>query len=327
MVGRAEMTTQTNFVPFDELPVLPGCGLRHSWDVFGSNDELGTINRLTPSVVAQAVASVRSGERVSMSLPLEFPEPPLFGRKPFTHSVFSPGRNTWDDNLDGFYPQASTQWDGLRHIRAREDGFYGGWQGDPDKDESHLGIQNWARVGIVGRGLLVDMYSWSQQSGSDYDPFATVKFDPSDIKSALSAQGVQIQPGDILCFRFGWIDKYLSLDVTGRNELSKSFEEVANRIWAGLSGSEEMSRYLWNSGAAAVVCDNPAVEVAPGDPALGSLHRRLIPCLGFALGELFDFSLVATTCKSSGRSDFLFVSVPLNLLGGVGSPGSAVAIF
>ena len=30
---------------------------------------------------------------------------------------------------------------------------------------------------------------------------------------------------------------------------------------AGLAGSEEMSRFLWDSGVAALPCDNPSVEV------------------------------------------------------------------
>jgi hypothetical protein len=59
---------------------------------------------------------------------------------------------------------------------------------------------------------------------------------------------------------------------------------------------------------------------------VGSLHRRLIPGLGFAVGELFDFRELGRACQARGRWDFLFVSVPLNIPGGVGSPGNAVAV-
>jgi hypothetical protein len=96
---------------------------------------------------------------------------------------------------------------------------------------------------------------------------------------------------------------------------------------AGLAGSEEMSRFLWDSGVAALPCDNPSVEVVPADPADGSLHRRLIPHLGFAIGELFDFAGLARACRRAGRYEFLFTSVPLNVAGAVGSPANAVAIF
>jgi kynurenine formamidase len=309
-------------VPFDELPVLPASGLRHSWQVYPPGDQLGTLNRLTGAAVTGAAATVRTGERVGLSLPIELPDPPLFGRQPALHTVFAAGRNTWDDRLDGFYPQASTQWDSLRHVRAREDGFYGGWPGDPDTDPEHLGIQNWARPGIVGRGVLVDL-----AADGGVDPFAQHAFEVADLRRALAAQGTTLRYGDILCLRTGWVDRYLALDEAGRRDLSARFEQAGQRSWAGLAGSEDMSRFLWDSGAAAVVSDNPAVEVAPGDPAVGSLHRRLIPCLGFVLGELFDLSALRSACQRAGRHEFLFASVPLNLTGGVGSPASAVAIF
>lgn len=304
---------------YDDLPVLPGCGLPHAWQVHGSGDQLGTLNRLTPEAVAAAAVTVRTGERIGLTLPTELPDPPLFGREPVRHQVFQDDRNTWDDRLDCLYPQASTQWDGLRHVRAREDGFYGGWQGDPDADPGWLGIHHWARQGVVGRGVLVDV-----ATGGGFDPFEPHVVCVADLEEALRRQDTAVRFGDILCVRVGWVEKYLSLDAANRRSLADRM--AAGRVWAGLSGSAEIARYLWDSGVAAVVCDNPAVETAPGDPALGSLHRRLIPCLGFALGELFDLGGLAAACQRDGRYDFLFASVPLPVTGGVGSPGCAVAI-
>ena len=94
----------------------------------------------------------------------------------------------------------------------------------------------------------------------------------------------------------------------------------------GLYAGEEMAEYLWDRGVVGVVTDNPAVEVVPGSREAGSLHRRLIPLLGFALGELFDLEALAADCAGDGRYSCLFVGVPLNLPGGVGSPGNAIAI-
>ena len=71
---------------------------------------------------------------------------------------------------------------------------------------------------------------------------------------------------------------------------------------------------------------NPGLEVSPGDRAVGSLHRRLIPLLGMALGEFFDLDNLAAACASDSRWDFLIVSAPLHLIGGVGSPANAVVI-
>jgi hypothetical protein len=116
-------------------------------------------------------------------------------------------------------------------------------------------------------------------------------------------------------------------DADARRELAATMANVSGFSSAGLAGSEEMSRFLWDSGVSALPCDNPSVEVVPGDPSVGSLHQRLIPHLGFAIGELFDFAPLARACRAAGRYEFLFTSVPLNVTGAVGSPANAVAIF
>jgi kynurenine formamidase len=309
---------------YDDLPVLPASGVRHSWDVFGRDDTLGTINRLTDEVVRDAAAVVELGTRVNLSLALELPDPPLFGREQFTHHVYAHGRNEWDERVDGLYSHASTQWDGLQHVRAREDGFYSGLGDDPQPRSQRLGIDHWARRGIIGRGVLVDVAAWG---GGGWDAFADRAVEADELAQVLTAQGTSLRPGDILCIRFGWVDRYLALDGEARSTLSVRSTDPTTRAWAGLRAGDDTARFLWDSGVAVVACDNPAVEVAPGSASDGSLHRQLIPGLGFALGELFDFGELARTCARLGRYDFLFTSIPLNITGAVGSPASAVAVF
>jgi hypothetical protein len=314
----------SELVPFDELPALAGSGLRHAWNVWGPGDNLGTLNRLTGPVVAAAATAVRTGERVGLTLPMGLPDPPFFGRQGYKHSFVPMGQTAWDDYVDGFYLQCSSQWDGLRHVGAGRDGWYGGWRGHPEADLEPLGIHHWAQRGIIGRGVLVDLAG--ARAGAGYDPFSSVAFTPGDITAALDAQGSALRYGDILCVRTGWVDRYLTLGPDARRDLAATMVTVSGFSSAGLAGSEEMSRFLWDCGVAALPCDNPSVEVVPADPAVGSLHRRLIPHLGFAIGELFDFAPLAAACQRAGRYEFLFTSVPLNVAGAVGSPANAVAI-
>jgi kynurenine formamidase len=311
-------------VPFDQLPVLPGSGFRHAWQVWGPGDNLGTLNRLTGPAVAAAAAMVRTGERVGLTLPMGLPDPPFFRRQRYRHEFVPMGQTAWDDYVDGFYLQCSSQWDGLRHVGSGPDGWYGGWRGQPEADLEPLGIHHWAQAGIIGRGVLVDLAG--AREDTSYDPFDRVAFTPDDITAALDAQGSALRHGDILCVRTGWVDRYLTLGDDARRELAATMMTVSGFSSAGLAGSEEMSRFLWDSGVAALPCDNPSVEVVPADPAVGSLHRRLIPHLGFAIGELFDFGPLARACRRAGRYEFLFTGVPLNVTGAVGSPANAVAI-
>jgi kynurenine formamidase len=305
---------------FDDLPMIPELGLRHAWDVFGRDDDLGTLNLLTEERVREAAALATSGETIALSLPVTEPDPPFWGREPVVHTIFQADRNTMDDRLDGLYLQGSTQWDGLRHVRCREFGFFGGVTDDPVPGSGRLGIDHVARRGIVGRGVLLDVARFAEASGTPLSALAGTPVEPRVLAGCAEGQGVEIRHGDILCVRLGWTTAYRALTREERVAYS------AAPAFAGLSAGEETARFLWDAHVAAVACDNPAVEVAPGDPRVGSLHRRLIPLLGLTLGELFDLDHLAERCAADGRYAFLFVASPLNVPGGLGSPGNAIAI-
>ncbi len=76
-----------------------------------------------------------------------------------------------------------------------------------------------------------------------------------------------------------------------------------------------------------IASDNRAVEMAPGDPSVGFLHRRVLALLGMSLAEIWNLEELARTCAARGQFDFLVASIPLNLPSGCGSPANAVAIF
>lgn len=303
---------------YDELPTIEKLGMPHAWDLFEHN--LGTLQGMTPERVLEAAGRIVDGDTVPLNLPLDQPSPPLFGRDAIEHTVFATDRNTLDDRVDCFYPQGSSQWDGLRHVRAREFGYFGGLDEELGPGAGPLGIEHWAERGIAGRGVLLDLVAHRARTGRGYDPLGGEAIEAEELRELVAAQGVELRPGDVLCLRTGWIDSYLELD-RGAREAMASEARIS-----GLAGSEDVARFLWDSGAIAIAADNPTLEVAPGDPAVGSLHRRLIPLLGFAVGELLDLARLAGLCAGDGRWDFMFVSVPLNLPGGVGSPANAMAI-
>jgi kynurenine formamidase len=303
---------------YDELPRLADVGLPCAWTVFGDGDDLGTINRLTPDRVVDGATSVQEGTVVSLALPSTEPDPPLFGRERMRQTVIHLDRNTLDERFDGFFPQASTHWDGLRHVRAREYGYYGGVQ-EFGPAGAALSIDRWGEAGIVGRGVLIDLERFLRNGTHPIEPLRVRHVSIDLVAACLRAQGIDLRRGDVICLRFGWTQAYRKLDASGRAAYA------SEPTFAGLASGDGTARFLWDAGVAAVASDNPAVEasqVQDGD----FLHRRLVPLLGFALGELFDFERLAGLCAADGRYDFFFVSAPLRIDGGIASPANAVAI-
>jgi len=308
--------------PYRELTRVDALHARHAWGVFGEHDQLGRVNLLTPERVAAACREAVSGDVFNLSLPLHLPDPPWVpARSRFRHEMFMLDQNMQDDWLDGFYLQASTQWDGLRHVRAGGLGYYGGRQaGQAGPDGAELGIENWAEHGLVGRGVVADVARQAAAAGQPLDPRSGTPITAKMLDDVLAAQHTQLRAGDFLLLRTGYLTAYLQ---AGDDERA-SFN--VQRDCPGLHGGEDMAEYLWDRGVVGVAADNPAVEVVPVDRAAGSLHRRLIPLLGFVLGEFFNLERLAADCAADGRYTCLLVGVPLNLTGGVGSPGNAIAI-
>ncbi|WP_214104743.1 cyclase family protein [Acrocarpospora catenulata] len=307
---------------YDDLPELDGLPLPHAWDVWGRLDNLGSLNLIDRAAVLRGLAVARRGHRISLSLPLNEPGPPLFGRREVTQGLVQQDRNSWDDRLDSFHPQSSSQWDGFGHYRCREYGYWTGVTSEPAEHGDRLGIEHWAD-GIVTRGVLVDVPRHRARTGRPYDPMSGEAIDAPEVEEILKAQRVEPLPGDVLCVRLGWTAAYRALSPDQRVELAS---ERTPTVHSGLAGSEAMARLLWDRHVAAVTADNPSVEAAPGDPTVGSLHRRLLPLLGIVMGELFDFDELAADCAAEGSWDFTFIGVPHRMPGGLGSPANAVGV-
>lgn len=320
---------------YDELASAEPPG--SSWDVFGRDDQLGTVNFLTPDRVAAAARLVRTGRRYGLDHAVTAFEPyPTGTRHPLDHHVFA--NNEWhrDDWVDSFYLQSSSQIDALRHIGHPRHGFYNGLTAEQNGPGStRLGVHTWAAAGIAGRGVLLDLPRYFERLGRPYDATETIVVDARMLDDIALSQGVSWHPGDMLLLRTGWAEQYLA----------KTPEQRLATPWRrspGLAQREEILRWLWDHQIALVAADNLAVEADPvidsdfrtpgetppekGVDHSGMLHRPLIALLGMALGELWKLDDLAADCAADGVYEFLLTCKPLNLIGGVGSPPNAIAL-
>ena len=115
----AEGGAKLSVPPYSSLPLDPSGPPGNAWGRFGPADELGTLNLLTPTVVAAAaIEEIQTGERISLDLPLDHFKVPFFRREPFQPHMRNwahRGKPHVNDDVLALNTQSSSQWDGFRH--------------------------------------------------------------------------------------------------------------------------------------------------------------------------------------------------------------------
>jgi kynurenine formamidase len=323
------MTIEVEKLPsYAKLPVKPGAPAGSAWGLFGDDDQLGCLNLLTPERAIAAAKLVRKGAVFPLNLRIDQPNPPLFGRgAPRVEFVEIGEGVARDDYIDNFWPQASSQWDSLRHILHPRDGFYNGVKAEEVvAGGGKLGIENIALRGIAGRGVLLDVARHLEHAGQPLDYTTNALITREVLSACADAQGVSIQTGDILVIRTGWLNWYLN-EATAEQKKEMAGDAMTQLKFPGIGPDEEIASYLWDLHIAAVAADNPALEAwPPGPDSGGFLHFRLIPLLGMNIGEFWYLEDLAGDCAADGVYEFMLTSAPLNVPGGVGSPPNALAI-
>lgn len=331
-----------------------------NWGEFGPDDQLGRLNLLTREKVLQGVAEVREGIAFCLSLPLDYPggnrlnprrhpprlQPTLRGdRSNFNFSLAEEQPGLTDvvcDDKALIYLQYSTQWDSLAHVGALFDAdrdgnpeqvFYNGYRAhehvlgpedtSTETDENgrassaiKLGIETMAATCVQGRGVLVDLH---RHFG---DGRHIVGYD--ELVQILETDAVTIEPGDMLCLHTGFAELVLQMN-------REPDVETLDNACSVLDGRDtQLLNWITDSGIAALIADNYAVEAypareAPAPCAALPLHQHCLFKLGLPLGELWHLTQLAKWLREHKRSRFLLTAPPLRLPGAVGSPVTPVA--
>lgn len=112
---------------FDDLPLRKDGPRGNAWGLYGSSDQSGMLNRLTPENTARAAKEIVDGTRVSTDWYLGAMTPPCFGRQALEHNIIHKAPRFVNDDVVTFNTQSSTQWDGLRHFGyQKEKVFFNG---------------------------------------------------------------------------------------------------------------------------------------------------------------------------------------------------------
>ncbi|KAH7240763.1 uncharacterized protein BKA55DRAFT_648869 [Fusarium redolens] len=300
----------------------------------GSREEgLGRLVLLTPERVASAAQTqIKTGIRVNLGWDLNKLEFACFNRQPCELKMVPLLDGVAFDDIYVMNPQQSSQWDGLRHFSMpREEGskervFYGGTTKEEilDRSNDRIGIHHWAQEGITGRGVLIDYASWAERNGITYSTFSLHTIKLNDIHQIAKECNITFQRGDILLVRIGVIKEWEhSMDVDAK----KAYAATTSPQHAGVEGTMDVLKWIWNTGFAAVAGDAISWEVYPPSEGGVLMHEYMLAGWGMPIGELFDLERLAETCKQLNRWTFFMSSTPFNMKGGISSPPNAQAIF
>ncbi|MCZ6874178.1 MAG: cyclase family protein [bacterium] len=294
-----------------------------NWGKWGPDDEIGTLNYITPDKIAAAAQLVTAGKVFALGIPLQRNGPQSGTRARFNpiHTMFRDGGDqpkTPEEvaEMQGYggaddwivMPlQCITQWDSLAHV-FYEGKMYNGF--DATLVTSSGAAKNSidkTKDKIVGRGVLLDVARYKGVKALEPGYAITVE----DLDGTASAQGVEVQCGDILLTRTGHMSRYLDKGSWDFFDLDESpGVSVYTALW------------MHAKEIAAIGSDTYAVEVRPSElaPFRSPFHCCAIPNMGLTLGEIFYLEDLAADCAADGRYSFLLVAPPLPISNAVGTP-------
>ena len=142
----------------------------------------------------------------------------------------------------------------------------------------------------------------------------------------MEADRVEVERGDMLLLRTGFAEVVLSMQ-------REPDETVLHHSCSALDGRDDkLLQWLTDSGVAALIADNYAVERYPRaragrrrPPSAAAAAPPLPVQAGPAAGRAVVPARLAQWLRAHGRSRFLLTAPPLRLPGAVGSPTTPVA--
>ena len=302
-----------------------------NWGRWGPDDQLGTLNHITPEVRRAAAGLVRAGRSVSLSRPIAT-RPASLAPLPAQHYVtFNPGGSGDYIGLY-FHGRTNTHIDALCHIFTIDDLMYGGRPASEVTSTGALSnsVDRW-RSGIVTRGVLYDV---ARVRGTDYvDPESPVQ--AWDLEDAAKAQAIEPRAGDAVFVRCGY-GPYVQAnpDVRLQSDPSEYFRRDERVRVPGVGAS--VAEFLYEHDAALLgwdFLDAPEQGLPPTRPPKDNptrsipVHEIAIPMMGLPLVDNCDLEELADTCAALGRYDFMLTIAPLVVVGGTGSPVNPLAVF
>jgi kynurenine formamidase len=262
---------------------------------YGTDDEIGAANILTPDIALAATKLVRTGKVYALAVPIDKNLPAYRHRSFRLYNVqpeeaggktSGPNKFTLNDELVNGWTGVGTQLNGLGHIGI-DNTYYNG-----NKAKDFVTTEGVTKLGIekvppmVTRGVVLDMVA---HYGQPIVP-ADTEFSVADLKTVLKKEGVTLRRGDVVLFNTGW------LELIGKDD--KKFLKVEPGI--GMEAAE----WLAAQGIVAFGGDTWATEIYPAKDG------REFPVNQFMLAKkgIYNLELIDSRALVRDKAfEFMFV--------------------
>jgi kynurenine formamidase len=297
-----------------------------NWGRWGKDDELGTINLITPEKRKRAAALVRDGVPVSCARPIATN---AIG----ADTTFQPLRFMVDsgEGRDHDSPEriltrrGASEFIGMvfhgytiTHVDTPAHYF---WQGKiyngrscnliTSREGAQVESVDLLRDGVVSRGVLLDVAALKGRwLGSGEGVM------PEDLEAAEKAQNVRVEPGDILLIRTGYYARRLA-------------EGPGHPLKDGSPAAHVACMPWFRERDIAMLGTDTHNDVSPAThPGLGNVvHIVALVSMGLWLIDNANLEDLAQACAARRRWEFMLTIAPLRLQGVTGSPVNPIALF
>jgi kynurenine formamidase len=291
--------------------------LMHSlsnWGRWGSDDQQGALNLITPAKRVEAARLVTEG--VTVSLAHDVVKIETAGSSAFGHRMTSLPKDVdigsvADEYRVAYHGFTQTHMDALCHLFYKGHMYNNVPQGEvTERGAAKLSIIN-AKNGIFTRGVLFDV---PRLLGVRYLQGGHAIY-PADLDACERMAGVKVASGDAVLIRTGrWT----------RGELEGQWD-----IMKGSAGLHASCLAWLKQRDVAVVGSDLALDVLPSGVEGFELpvHWGVVVAMGMPILDNCDLEALGEAAHARKRWAFLLTVAPLAVEGGTGSPVNPLATF
>lgn len=282
-----------------------------NWGRWGDDDEIGTLNFITPDKRTSAARLVQEGTVVSISRPLSTTADVVNKRPLRIAPVTMNSPNVLGDSIEvACHGAAFTHLDALAHV-SWEGKVYNGRAVEDVATGDGLSFASIEaqRHGVFSRGVLLDVAAARAVRYLEPDSFITV----ADLERAEQLAGVRVESGDVVLVHMG---------------LARHERELGGPLSAERRCGLRADAIEWLYDREAAVFGGDCVERLPYPATMSSpLHVIGLVYMGLVLMDWPDVDMLLAACVERARYEFLFVAAPLPIPGGTGSLTNPLCVF